>query len=270
MIKKLSLLALSSLIVSACSENPNNQMQLNDQQTGVIGGTKVSSGDRIAKTTVGLYDAKTSSLCSGTIIAPQLILTAAHCVDENSDQLVVVFAQDFDQIKKNKNVARKTIKAIQHKDYNPKAIEDTYDVALVRFEGSLPAGFAIAPLLTNFKNVTKNSNVTVAGYGLNWSWGVRTGAGTLRTTQLKVSRPLYGKTEIMLDQSLRRGICSGDSGGPMYVEVNGKLHLAGVASRGDSLPTRLTPDCFILSVFSRVDAHLDWIQKTSDVLMSIK
>jgi len=270
MLKKLSLLIAASALMAACAEQSNTALEMNAQQNGVIGGDEVSANSAIARSTIGLYDAKNSALCSGTLIAPNLVLTAAHCVDPSSDELVVFFGQNFKDAKNNPQLLRKTVKALQHGDYNPKRGEDTYDIAMVRFEGALPAGYAPAPLLKDFSAVQKNSRVIVAGFGLNWSWGVKKGAGVLRTTDLKVKKPLYGSSEIMIDQSLRKGICSGDSGGPAYVEVNGQLQLMGVASRGDSLPIPLTPDCFILSIFTRVDFHASWIQSTAQQLLSIQ
>ncbi|KYG67787.1 serine protease [Bdellovibrio bacteriovorus] len=262
MFKKLSLTLAVALTLSACAETAQQaQVELSGQQKGVIGGDKVEANSRISRSTVGLYDENAKALCTGTLIAPNLVLTAAHCIDPTSDKMVVLFGQEF----KNADASqlRRVVKKVQHKFYGEMKAEDMYDIAMLRFEGTAPAGYAPAPLLSDFSGIRKNTEVVVAGFGLNWAWGVKKGAGTLRTTTLKVKSPMNGSTEIMLDQSLRRGICSGDSGGPAYLDVNGQLYLLGVASRGDSLPIPLTPDCFILSVFTRVDAHADWINETA-------
>lgn len=261
---------LATLLLAACADQTtdNSQLQLTGKQEGVIGGDEVSAGSIISRSTVGLYDKKAGALCSGTLIASQLVLTAAHCVDPTSNELIVFFGQEMKGLDPAKT--RRAIKAVQYKHYNPERGEDTGDMALVRFEGDLPAGYAPARLYKDFSSLDKGSRVVVAGFGLNWAWGVKKGAGTLRTTKLKVKKALYGKTEVMLDQSLRKGICSGDSGGPAYIEQNGQLLLMGVASRGDSLPIPLTPDCFILSIFTRVDSYVPWIQETAAELMSIK
>lgn len=268
MIKMLSLSILAAMALVACAEQNSSQMQFTGTQDGVIGGDKVSAGDIIAISTVGLYDSKVGALCSGTLISSQLVLTAAHCVDPTSNEMVVFFGQEMKGLEQSK--VRKVMKAIQYSGYGQGRTEDMGDIALLRFEGTLPAGYAAAPLYSDFKQLQKDSKVVVAGYGLNWAWGLKKGAGTLRTTELKVKRALYGTTEVMLDQSLRKGICSGDSGGPAYVKQDGKLYLMGVASRGDSIPLPLTPSCFIMSIFTRVDAYQTWIKDTSAILMSIK
>ena len=266
MIKKISSLILAASFLAACSENaPVSNIQMGEQQQGVIGGDKVQAGSSVSRSTVGLYDSGSQSLCTGTLISDQLVLTAAHCVTPNSDKMIVYFGRDFGQ--KDQSLVRPVVKSVVHPNYNNN-YEDMHDVALIRFSGGLPSGFAPAPLLKDFSVIQKGTRVVVAGYGLNWAWGIKKGAGVLRTTDLKVEQALYGRTEIVLDQSIRKGICSGDSGGPAYLEVNGQLYLLGVASRGDSLPTVLTPKCFMLSVFARVDAFSSWIQSSSDYLMS--
>ncbi|KHD87721.1 MAG: serine protease [Bdellovibrio sp. ArHS] len=266
MFKKISLTVAIALTLSACAETAQQaQVELSGQQKGVIGGDKVAANNRISRSTVGLYDEQAQALCTGTLIAPNLVLTAAHCIEPTSDKMVVLFGQEFKNAQASQ--LRPVSKKIRHSLYGAMKSEDMYDIAMIRFEGTLPAGYAPAPLLTDFSRVQKNTEVVVAGFGLNWAWGIKRGAGTLRTTTLKVKAPWNGSTEIMLDQSLRRGICSGDSGGPAYLDVNGQLHLLGVASRGDSLPIPLTPDCFILSVFTRVDAHTDWINQTAIELL---
>ncbi|WII73690.1 trypsin-like serine protease [Bdellovibrio sp. 22V] len=268
MLKKWTALLATTALLAACGESQNSQVDITAQQNGVIGGDKVSAGTAIAQHTVGLYDSKSGSLCSGTLISESLVLTAAHCVVSDASYIKVYFSPDMRETPEE--LTRQATAALPNKLYNPEGSEDINDVAVIRFAGPLPAGFAPAPLLQDFSRIQKGSKVIVAGYGLNWSWGIKMGSGVLRTTELKVKQSLYGASEIMLDQSVRRGICSGDSGGPAYVEINGQLHLLGVASRGDSLPIPLTPDCFILSVFTRVDAQMSWIQAASTQLMSVK
>lgn len=217
---------------------------------------------------MGLYNKRSKALCTGTLIGEQIVLTAAHCVDPNSTDLVVYFGTNFKQ--PDPNLVRSAIKAVVHPSYNSSRGEDIGDVAVVRFDGSSPQEFKPAPLLKDFKGVLKNTRVVVAGYGLDWSWIVKAGSGILRTVELRIQDPFFSKTEMMIDQSIRKGICSGDSGGPAYLKLNGALFVAGVASRGDSIPIPLAPNCFIMSIFTRVDVYADWIQATAVELRSIR
>jgi hypothetical protein len=59
---------------------------------------------------------------------------------------------------------------------------------------------------------------------------------------------------ICFDQSEGTGACSGDSGGPTFVERDGQTILVGVTSFGDQ-------DCRIFGANTRVDAELDFIDE---------
>lgn len=268
MFQKILSLALVACALSACGPRTAVLQEESSDQQGIIGGERVQSGDPVGVSTVGLYDKKAKALCTGTLIGEQIILTAGHCVDPNSNDLVVYFGTNFKQ--PDPNLVRKVIKAVVHPSYNTSRGEDIGDVALVRFEGLPPQGFKPAPLLKDFIGVLKNTRVVVAGYGLDWSWIVKAGSGILRTVELRIQDPFFSKTEMMIDQSIRKGICSGDSGGPAYLNINGTLFVVGVASRGDSIPIPLTPNCFIMSIFTRVDAYANWIQATAYELQLIR
>jgi hypothetical protein len=144
--------------------------------------------------------------------------------------------------------------------------KDMGDIALLKFEGDVPAEYTPAQLLTDSSQIADGRQIFVAGYGLNWTIGVSRGAGTLRAVALEVDEANYAKTETSLSQSVRRGICSGDSGGPAYLLQDGQLYIWGVASRGDSLPVPLVPKCMMFSIYTRVDAYANWIQEASNAL----
>ncbi|ASD65441.1 serine protease [Bdellovibrio bacteriovorus] len=268
MLKKLSLTLLSVAMLAACGQQNTAEILSEDSQSGVIGGEKVEMGSRIMRSTVGLYDEGSGTLCTGTLISKELVLTAAHCVTPGSTHQLVFFTDDI----KNMNAynSRYAIKALRHEDYerNRGRKYDTADIALVRIRGEyIPVGYAPAPIFADFQSLKQGSEVVVAGYGLSWAWGVKKGSGALRTTKLKVGEARYGQNEVLIAQSVKKGVCSGDSGGPAYIDKNGELYLMGVTSRGDSMATPLTPKCFQFSIYSRVDAYLPWIKKTSELLL---
>ncbi|WP_246504913.1 S1 family peptidase [Microvirga antarctica] len=149
-------------------------------------------------------------VCSAVVLAPDVVLTAAHCVT-GADQYRVHFR---DEANEPVLIAPQTIAV--HPGYDAKAIEKrtrSIDLALVRLPESLPARFDAAPLTA--VRPTKGDPVTVAGYGLSQE-GVAKTTGTFRSAALSVVEP-YGPSQILLwtDGKGAIGACQGDSGGPM-------------------------------------------------------
>lgn len=266
---KYFMLILTALTLGACSPANLTSEVSAPAADSIVGGEKVARLSAVGKSTVGLYEKDIGYICSGTLIAKNLILTAAHCVDAKSKNLIAVFNTEIKKAKKD-NLRKVTHWAV-HPSYSQEMkAKDLGDIAILRFEGALPVGYEAAPILFDAQAVQKNKRTIVAGYGLNWTTLISRGAGVLRTTKLDIDEPVYSQTEALLGQSVRRGICSGDSGGPAYFEIGGRLHVWGVASRGDSLPLFFVPKCMLFSIFTRVEAYQDWIMSTMASLEAIR
>lgn len=109
--------------------------------------------------------------------------------------------------------------------------ENTHDFGLMEFDGDLPEGYKVASLLpvAQHANMKVGDSIIVAGYGL-MDDTKKLSSDSLRKGVITFGG-VYGQTEIISDQTSRKGVCSGDSGGPAFYEVNGKLYVFGVASR---------------------------------------
>ena len=268
--KVLNYLLVGSFLLSVgCSSSEfQGSITQTESQKGVIGGIEVKPGQREAESTVLLYDKEEKFLCSGTLIDAELVLTAGHCISKDPSQMYVVFSHSLAAL--GDDSLRPVVSARRHENYDVKAVKNIGDIAIVRFNPyhGLPSGYRPAKLLPDFSVLQEDGEIVAAGYGVNKAWIVKKGDGVLRTTKLKIYNPNFSETEVLVKQSIRRGVCSGDSGGPGYVDINGELYLWGVVSRGDSIPIPLFPDCFLFSVYSRVDSFLPWIQETRTLLMS--
>lgn len=253
---------LAPLALVAC-QGPLSSSQSQNQSAGIIGGSEVRATDPSALSTVGVYDKKNRSTCSGSLIANDLVLTAAHCVNPNSNQLFVLFAKDFEvsgQLNVSKMVAARRFE--RHSLFSPDRAEgtDTFDLALIQLSSSAPAGYRAVSLSQDTNHVSQGVLIA-AGYGFT-NGLFRTGLGTLRQAPLQFLKP-HSKTEFETLQD-DTGVCSGDSGGPLYQRIGSQWLQVGVASR---VATKFL-GCRNYAVYTRVDSYQDWIQETALKLRS--
>lgn len=198
-----------------------------------IDGGSVAGGDALAQATVGLGtitqpdEALKLTRCSGVLVSPDLVLTAAHCVNGDPLGALVVFF-------KGGNPVRPVYTAKVAARYSPDpgemlpnaatgiTLEDlSVDLAVLRLtepvKGRRPVSIASDP-----SRVPKH--LRFAGAGLS-----RTGVGRLRTAGLTpVASTSTGLTIARVDGGGR--ICLGDSGGPVVATDRGGTYVWGVAS----------------------------------------
>lgn len=150
--------------------------------------------------------------CTGVVLGPNVLLTAAHCVQPAADYAVVVFEGGAPRLIPVNRIAL-------HPSFDPNSFatrRPTPDLALVRLSEALPAAFRPAALTTEMALPPKRTAFTVAGYGVTRD-GDGKSAGTLRT----VSLPSIGTTGgimVRLSDGAAKGACTGDSGGPVLIE----------------------------------------------------
>jgi secreted trypsin-like serine protease len=229
----------------------------------IIGGTVVDANDPVASTTVLVTDG--NFICTGSIIDQDLVVTAAHCVAAPAENLRIVFARDI-----NGTIDKSMVLPITGYIANPgwqgdaSQGVDQHDIAVIRLDGALPAGYHPATLLSADASAgLKKGEVTeLAGYGIT-NAKTQDGAGTLREVDVKILQQL-GQTEVVLDQRTGKGACHGDSGGPAFVNVGGELQLWGVTNRG--YPDNAPDDCRHEVVYTRIAAYADFISQSASQL----
>jgi secreted trypsin-like serine protease len=250
-LKKFLIVSTLALLLVHCTPNKRDEnMAQSSQQTQIVGGTLVSSGLKTAQHVVGLFAARFGS-CTGTLIDRNIVLTAAHCIPANPRSMFVIFSTSL-QGASPANV-RPVVAALVSPLWGKSrgGQKNTGDIAILKFQGEAPKGYVPASVLRNNYHLVPSAFTLLAGYGLD-DGTVQTGSGVLRETFTVLTNPRFSETEAVLDQTIGRGTCSGDSGGPAFLLLNGAYHVWGVTSRGDE-------KCKKSGIYTVVVPYLGWI-----------
>jgi secreted trypsin-like serine protease len=201
------------------------------------------------------------NFCSGALIAPTLVLSAAHCVTPGASYKIVQYdAQRQPQLLAVKRVA-------DHPDFNAQGIKAhraSADIALLQLADPLP-GKAALPLGAPNEPIAAGQTYTVAGIGVAVRGDGKSG-GTVRAAQL-VSTSHPGKLQIrLLDPATNNerpglGACTGDSGGPVLQQQNGRDVIIGVISW--STGAKNSAGCGGLTGVTPLTLYRDWIRQTA-------
>jgi secreted trypsin-like serine protease len=198
--------------------------------------------------------------CTGTLIAPQVVLTAGHCAAAGCSTRIFI----GDKTDGPGTIIR-VQQAITHPDYAPR--ESPFDDVTVLILTESVRTVAPAPICS-LQAIASATSVMVVGYG-NTDPGATVGYGIRRKVKVGLAseNPGYGaryKTEFVAGApNLDRDSCTGDSGGPAYVFVDGRFELAGATSRGTRGTGRKCGDG---GVYTRVPAYRDWLEATAGPL----
>ncbi|MCX7674889.1 MAG: serine protease [Bdellovibrionaceae bacterium] len=241
----------AAIWASSCSPSFNSPsaLELHEHQAnpGIVGGKPVSSEDPVARSTVALYLVGTGyrvqTFCSGTLVTSRHVITAAHCIVNAAEDLGIQPREFINYVRvgfgntvashlQSTEVRFAAIKEYYiHPDFRPKMESfDFPDLAVLELQSAAPANYQPVPLASD-RYLQKNQTITVAGFGL-----IRRGLFTepttrLQKTNLTIANPDFSSTHFTHRFNLTDGVCSGDSGGPVYVEVApGQLALLGVIS----------------------------------------
>jgi hypothetical protein len=198
-------------------------------------------------------------LCSGTLIHPQVVLTAGHCTYDLDDIGITTVWVNFDPYALNPDTLLEVSEWVTHPEFDW-AEADKHDVgALILAEpvtGITPAALPVEGFLQQLKRdgllrqKMDGAPFTVVGYGGSLDWpppdiwydDMRQYA----ESEYVAITPVW----LHMDQHILKdnaGTCFGDSGGPAFwTEPDGTEILVGITSTGDA-------QCIVTGLDYRVD-----------------
>lgn len=206
-------------------------------QEGIVGGQTETSMPAV----VALVDQWGGSFCSGTLVTPRIVATAAHCLEWGWNPNNEVY---FGTVTPGGGTYIGITQAVSHPNFDPNTLNN--DIAILHLASNAqprPMGYRRNTITT----ATNGQNMFLVGFGVTSGWA--NDGGTKRSAlspQIDVDQDFvyYGGTST--------NTCFGDSGGPAFGSDNGWWTLWGVTSWGDQ-------NCNQFGANTRTDIHLNFI-----------
>jgi Trypsin len=226
---------------------------------GAIVGGAPPSGDGIGRSVMTIVGSR-GNFCTGSLIAPKIVLTAAHCVQPGAEYRIVDNSSG--------QPALQTVRSIAiHPGFKMDAMlahRATADVALLQLDqpakGKAPAtlGMPNIPIVVGGRFTIAGIGVTVRGDGKS--------GGTIRIAGLVATgRP--GSLQIRLVDptglGTRDGLgaCTGDSGAPVFEDKPDGPAIVGVVSW--STGPNGSAGCGGMTGVTPLTLYRDWLLQTA-------
>ncbi len=225
----------------------------------IIGGTTTTVGQypTVVALTVG------GGICTGTLIHRDWVLTAAHCITPSVVQLpsqqavtqgIRIHFETVNLMQSQGDV-RTASMTIPKPGFSISSLGRN-DIGLIKLAQPV-TDITPTPVNLDPARAPIGTTVTMVGFGATaQSGGGTVGVEFVLEDRTSVSCAPYGQSDANLlcfSQVDNKGKCLGDSGGPSFARIDGRLTVVGVTSFGDQ-------QCAQLGADTRTDIERQFIE----------
>jgi secreted trypsin-like serine protease len=263
----------------ACSGEPlqpleQPRIEAPPSEPKVVGGKPAQATEIFG--TVALWDnVYEGPICTGTLVAPTVIITAAHCVynfDENTwEPTDVVSASELgivagalDARTPPPGTLYQVATVTPHPSYgqfgpaDEDGLGNEYDIAVLTLASPVTTLQHVEILPPDQVDATllDGTSLVISGYGLTSEQAMDMG-------ELYVAETPYRKRsqwEFIAGAPGSPDTCNGDSGGPAYARVGDRMLLAGTTSRATYTAYAMCGDG---GIYTLVPAFLDFVVQSA-------